>query len=155
MPPRISRKTIGDAGERYVQENVPCPNCGKALQGLPESYPLYDVQCTSCLFRAQVKAPGRRPASRIRGAGWSILSGALRTGATVPPLIAAYSWVEAGEPRSEVRFYPFIPKDRLRPRALSKRPDHPRASYKMFDYERLHDLPHFTLEGSHWRPGQT
>ena len=42
-------------GEKVVVEKVPCPNCGKRLMPLPPNYPLYDLQCTGCLFRAQVK----------------------------------------------------------------------------------------------------
>src|SRR3989344_3765554 len=47
-------KESGDAGEIEVVNLVPCPNCGKPLMSLPKNYPLYDIQCTGCLFRAQV-----------------------------------------------------------------------------------------------------
>lgn len=138
-------KLTGDAGEQFVVERVRCPNCNHALQLLPASYPLFDVQCTACLFRAQVKSPGHKPTSRIRGAGWSILSGALRTGAPVPPLIANFQWNEGGSVHREVRFYPFVPRAHLKPRALSTNPEHPRAHYQMFDYVGLDALPYFPL----------
>lgn len=141
---RVSKLT-GEAGEQFVVERVPCPNCRKALQQLPESYPLYDVQCTACLFRAQVKSPGHKPGARLRGAGWKILSGALRTGATVPPLIVNFQWQSGDSVEREVRFYPFVPQQHLVPRPLSKNPDHPRASYQMFDYVGLSELPYFVL----------
>lgn len=62
----------GAAGERDVCENVPCPNCGKKLVLLPPGFPLFDVQCSRCLFRAQVKTVASRPRGRIQGAGWDI-----------------------------------------------------------------------------------
>jgi hypothetical protein len=142
-----SHKRTGDAGEAFVVANVGCPNCGKDLQRLPESYPLYDVQCSACLFRAQVKSPTSKPkpGTRIRGAGWSILSAALKAGGTVPPMIANYHWEEQGKLHREVRFYPFIERANIKRRPLSRNPDHPRAAYQMFDYVGVSALPHFVL----------
>ena len=143
--PRARYKLAGESGEQFVVERIPCPHCGGRLQQLPQSYPLFDVQCTSCLFRARVKSPGHKPGSRVRGAGWKILSGALRTGTPVPPLIVNFQLKESGTVRREVRFYPFIPRKNLRHRALSRDPEHPRAQYRMFDYVGLDDLPSLLL----------
>ena len=60
----------GDQGEREVVDLVPCPNCAKPLMQLPKNYPLYDLQCTGCSFRAQVKTVISRPKDEILGAGW-------------------------------------------------------------------------------------
>ena len=58
-------KESGDDGEKEVCGFVPCPNCGKKLMLLPPNYPLYDVQCTGCSFRAQVKTNNTRPKAQI------------------------------------------------------------------------------------------
>src|SRR3989338_6220458 len=49
-------RKAGDIGEGEVVQLVPCPNCGKELMRLPPNYPLYDIQCTGCSFRAQVRS---------------------------------------------------------------------------------------------------
>ena len=51
-----SLKMTGDQGEVDVVEKIVCPNCGKKMSQLPNSFPLYDLQCTACNFRAQVKS---------------------------------------------------------------------------------------------------
>ena len=51
----IGNRLKGDIGEKEVVDLVPCPNCKKSLMQLPSNYPLYDVQCEGCSFRAQVK----------------------------------------------------------------------------------------------------
>ena len=48
-------KIAGDFGEQEIVDKMPCPNCGKTLMLLPKNYPLFDLQCTGCSFRAQVK----------------------------------------------------------------------------------------------------
>jgi len=73
------------------------------------------------------------------------MSAALKTGATVPPLLAVHAWTETGYERREVRFFPFIPRDHLKDRPLSQNTDHPRASYRMFEYVRMNELPYFRL----------
>ena len=45
-------KESGDVGELEVVDLIPCPNCKKKLMLLLKNYPLYDVQCTGCSFRA-------------------------------------------------------------------------------------------------------
>jgi len=136
-------RRVGDEGEQEVIKLVPCPNCGKILMGLPNGYPLYDVQCTACSFRAQVKTNNSKPKSVIFGAGWDIMQKVLKSGFLTPPLLANFKWLEAGRRRQEVRFYPFIPKENLRMHKLSSSAH--RANYKMFNYIGLDELPFLEL----------
>jgi hypothetical protein len=139
----MNNKKFGDIGEREVVDLVPCPNCGKPLMTLPQNYPLVDVQCTGCIFRAQVKTNQNRPKAIIFGAGWDIVEKTLKSGYTMPPLIANFKWEENGEKRQEIRFYPFIPKKNLKWRRLP--PTARRANYKMFNYTGLDKLPYFVV----------
>ena len=82
----------GDAGELDIIQKVSCPNCGKRLMGLPKNYPLYDVQCVGCSFRAQVKTNNSKPRNQIFGAGWDIMGKVLKSGFITPPLIANFIW---------------------------------------------------------------
>ena len=133
----------GDVGEQEVVDLVPCPNCNKSLMLLPKNYPLYDLQCTGCSFRAQVKTNNSKPKHRIFGAGWEIMAKVTKSGYMIPPLIANFKWVEKGENKQEILFYPFIPKQNLKKRQLSETAR--RANYKMFNYEKLNELPFFIL----------
>lgn len=134
----------GRDGELYIAENIACPNCGKPLMQLPRNYPLFDVQCTGCSFRAQVKSRNARPSSKLFGAGWDVLRKVLKSGYMVPSLIAYYHWKEKdGSIRREVRFFPFIPKTHLFPYSLS--PSAKQANWKMFIYVHLDKLPHLIL----------
>lgn len=133
----------GDRGEEEVIEKVPCPNCGKGLMTLPKNYPLYDVQCTACLFRAQVKTSNTKPRPVIFGAGWDIISKVMKSGYLVPPLIANFKWQDQEGRHQEIRFYPFVPKINLRMRQLS--PKACRANYKMFNYIGIDEIPFFVL----------
>ena len=110
---------------------------------LPPNYPLFDIQCTGCSFRAQVKTNQSRPKKEIFGAGWDIMEKVLKSGYTVPPLIANFIWKEKDQDKQEIRFYPFIPKDNLKKKILS--PEARRANYKMFNYIGLDKLPYFKL----------
>lgn len=136
-------KIAGDFGEQEVVEKVPCPNCSKPLMLLPKNYPLYDVQCTGCSFRAQVKTNNGKPKAVILGAGWDIMAKVLKSGFLTPPLIANFKWTEKGEPRQEVRFYPFVPRKNLHKYQLSEAAR--RANYRMFRYIGLDALPYFVL----------
>lgn len=136
-------KKIGDAGELEVCALVPCPNCTKSLMILPPNYPLFDVQCTGCSFRAQVKTNNSKPKDVIFGAGWDIMEKVLKSGYTVPTLITNFKWSKKGETKQEIRLYPFIPKLNLTKRQLP--PTARRANYKMFNYKGLNTLPHFVL----------
>jgi DNA-directed RNA polymerase subunit RPC12/RpoP len=139
MPNQIA----GDVGEMEVCYLIPCPNCRKKLMILPKNYPLFDVQCTGCSFRAQVKTNNSKPKDVIFGAGWDIMEKVLKSGYTVPPLIANFKWSEKGVEKQQILFYPFIPKENLGKRQLSATAR--RANYKMFNYKGLSSLPFFAL----------
>lgn len=134
-----SKKLVGDFGEQEIVDLIPCPNCKKKLMILPPSYPLVDVQCTACFFRAQIKSNNTKPKKEIFGAGWDIMDKVLKSGYQVPPLIVNFKWSS----RQEVRFYPFIPKINLKKRTLPANAI--RANYKMFNYIGLDKLPYFVL----------
>lgn len=136
-------KQFGDAGEREVVDLIPCPNCGKALMLLPPSYPLFDVQCSGCSFRAQIKSINSKPKASILGAGWDIMDKVLKSGFITPPLIINFKWTEKDVQRQEIKFYPFVPKKNLKKYKLSESAR--RANYWMFRYEGLDKLPYFTL----------
>jgi DNA-directed RNA polymerase subunit RPC12/RpoP len=136
-------KKAGDLGELEVVNLVPCPNCNKPLMQLPQNYPLFDLQCTGCSFRAQVKTNSSKPKDTIFGAGWEIMEKVLKSGYMVPPLLANFKWKEKGDKRQRIIFYPFIPKSNLKMRQLS--PTARRANYKMFNYVELSKLPSFVL----------
>jgi DNA-directed RNA polymerase subunit RPC12/RpoP len=136
-------KAPGDIGENEVVSLIPCPNCGKKLIQLPKNYPLYDIQCTGCSFRAQVKTNNSKPKNEIFGAGWEIMDKVLKSGFMVPALIVNYKWVENGISHQKILFYPFVPKTHLKKRQLSSRAR--RANYKMFNYIKMNRLPHLVL----------
>ena len=136
-------KVSGDEGEKEVIKLVPCPNCNKPLMQLPKNYPLYDLQCTGCSFRVQVKTNNSKPKPEIFGAGWDIIDKVLKSGFMMPPLIVNFKWKEKGVEHQKIIFYPFIPKANLKKRQLSKTAR--RANYKMFNYIGLDKLPHFVL----------
>lgn len=138
-----NRKECGERGEKEVVKLVLCPNCRRKLQSLPENYPLYDVQCKGCSFRAQVKTLGSKPADTILGAGWNVMEKVLKSGFMVPPLIVNFKWTEGRVRKRKVLFYPFIPRTTLTKFKLSRH--HKQRNYKMFKYRDLKELPHFTL----------
>lgn len=138
-----NNKIAGDQGEKEVVKRVACPNCGKKLMALPQGYPMFDVQCTACVFRAQVKTSATKPKDVVFGAGWDILSKALKAGQVVPPLIVNFKWKERRLNRQAICFYPFIPKENLKNYRLA--PTAKQAGYAMFNYVGLTDLPHFVL----------
>lgn len=136
-------KINGDAGELDIVALIPCPNCNKKLMTLPPNYPLYDVQCTGCSFRAQVKTNQCKPKPVIFGAGWEIMDKVLKSGYITPPLIANFKWKDKDGEHQEIRFYPFVPKSHLKKHKLSENAR--RANYWMFNYIDLHKLPFFEL----------
>ena len=136
-------KESGDKGELEVVELVKCPNCGKGLMKLPKNYPLYDIQCAGCLFRAQVKTNNSKPKPVIFGAGWDIISKVMKAGYMVPPLITNFKWKDNGENHQEIRFYPFVPKINLKMHQLSSTAR--RANYKMFNDIGIDEIPFFVL----------
>jgi hypothetical protein len=110
---------------------------------LPKNYPLYDVQCTGCSFRAQVKTNQSKPKAVVFGAGWEIMEKVLKSGFLTPPLFLNFKWEEKGIKKQEIRFYPFVPKINLKKYTLS--PTARRANYKMFNYINMDKLPSFLL----------
>ncbi len=134
-------KQSGQRGEGEVINFVPCPNCGKKLMALPQNYPLYDVQCTGCSFRAQVKTNQSKPKDVMFGAGWEIMDKVLKSGFITPSIFANFKWKERGKQKQEIRFYPFVPKKNLKKYKLS--PKARRANYWMFSYVGLDKLPYF------------
>jgi DNA-directed RNA polymerase subunit RPC12/RpoP len=136
-------RLTGDFGEQEVVDAVPCPNCSKQFMLLPKNYPLFDLQCTGCSFRAQVKTNLSKPKAIIFGAGWDIMDKVLKSGYLVPPLIANYKWSEKDKDMQEIRFYPFIPKKNLDKYQLPITAR--RANYWMFRYKGLDTLPFFVL----------
>lgn len=141
--PTISNKVTGDKGELEVVRLVKCPNCKRELILLPNSYPLYDVQCTGCSFRAQVKTNNTSPKSVIFGATWEIMDKVLKAGFTAPPLVANFKWTEKGRKKQAILFYPFIPRGHLRKRFTTIK----KTGRKlwMFNYVNLHELPSMEL----------
>ncbi len=142
----MDNKKAGDVGERDLVELVGCPNCNRKLMVLPPNYPLYDIQCTACSFRAQVKTNNSKPKNEVFGAGWDIMEKVLKSGFMVPPLIVNYVWEEKGQKYRKIFFYPFVPKSHLKKRQLSSTAR--RANYKMFNYVRLNELPNICLFNS-------
>jgi len=138
-----SNRLSGDLGEKETIRLVPCPNCGKKLMALPPNYPLYDVQCTGCSFRAQVKTNQSKPRGIVFGAGWEIMDKVLKSGFITPSLFINFRWAEKGKFLQEIRFYPFIPKKNLRKYKLSEKAR--RANYWMFTYIGLDKLPYFVM----------
>jgi len=139
----MSNKKAGDDGEKEVVQLIPCPNCGKELMLLPPNYPLFDLQCTGCSFRAQVKTNKGKPKKEIFGAGWQIMEKVLKSGYITPPLIVNFKWIEKKVEKQEIRFYPFVPKKNLKKYQLP--PTARRANYWMFNYIGLDELPFFVL----------
>jgi len=140
MKKRNNRES-GNSGEQEIVRLVPCPNCGKKLMKLPANYPLYDVQCTGCSFRAQVKTNQSKPKSVVFGAGWQIMNKVLKSGFITPPLFLNFKWTEKGREKQEIRFHPFVPKKNLSNYRLSKAAR--RANYEMFTYIGMDKLPYF------------
>jgi hypothetical protein len=136
-------KAAGDRGEREVIDLVPCPNCGRRLMGLPSGYPLYDVQCTGCSFRAQVKTNQSKPKVMVFGAGWEIMEKVLKSGFLTPALIANFNWHDKTGTHREIRFYPFVPKANLKKRFTVIKKS--KRNLWMFNYIGLDQLPHFIL----------
>jgi len=130
-------------GEQEVIKLVRCPNCGKELMLLPPNYPLYDTQCTGCVFRAQVKTNKTKPKKEIFGATWDVMSKVLKSGFITPPLIVSFKWEEGSVQKQEIRFYPFVPKKNLK-KYFTKIKKTSRELW-MFNYTGLDKLPYFVV----------
>jgi hypothetical protein len=139
----VNNKIAGDKGELDVIDRVACPNCSKRLMLLPPSFPLFDVQCVGCSFRAQVKTNQSKPKKEIFGAGWQIMDKVLKSGFLIPPMLANFKWEDSAGIHQEIKFYPFVSKKNLKKHQLP--PTAKRANYWMFNYIDLDTLPHFVL----------
>ena len=137
----MNNKKAGDQGEIDLIEKVKCPNCNNKLMLLPKSFPLVDVQCSSCHFRAQVKSIKNKPKNQALGAGWEIMNKVLKAGYLVPSVFFNYTW--NNDNSQEIRFYPFIPWKNLSVYSLPK--NSKRANYKMFRYIDLNKIPFFVV----------
>ncbi len=138
-----TNKETWNQWEKEIVSLVQCPNCQKPLMLLPPNYPLYDLQCTGCSFRAQVKTISKKPSKLFFGAGRDIMEKVLKSGFMIPPLFANFKRKEQGKEKQEVRFYPFIPKGNLHKYQLSSTAR--RANYKMFHYQNMDTLPYFIV----------
>ena len=137
----MNNKELGNMGEKEIVSLVACPNCKNKLMRLPLNYPLVDIQCSACYFRAQVKTVNSSPKNISFGAGGEIMNKVLKSGYMVPPTFFNFKWNDGKS--QEIRFYPFIPRINLRKYQLSKKAR--RANYKMFHYIGLDDLPFFIV----------
>ena len=135
----MSNKDSGDVGEKEVCELVPCPNCGSKLTLLPPSFPLADILCSRCQFRAQVKTISGKPSDSILGAGYDIYEKVFKAGYLLPPLFANFKWSDKESDHQEIRFYPFIGKKNIKAYTLSSAAV--RAGYRMFRYVGLTSSP--------------
>ncbi len=144
----INKRQTGTLGEKEVVEHIQCPNCLGKLMLLPEGFPMYDIQCSRCLFRAQIKTVNSKPKSTIFGAGWDIYEKVLKAGYLIPQLIVNFKWrAKNGRLNQEIRFYPFIAKGNIKKYQLSSMAK--RANYKMFKYVGLDRIPHIVLYAQH------
>jgi DNA-directed RNA polymerase subunit RPC12/RpoP len=133
---------VGTGGEKDVVKLVACPNCGRKLQLLPKNYPMYDVQCKGCSFRAQVKTNDHKPMNTIYGAGWDILNHVCKAGYMIPPLIANFEWEEDGQEQQVILFFPFVPKGHIEKKTATRPNGKP---LRMFNYVGLDKLPRIQL----------
>lgn len=132
---------LGEEAERFVVEHVRCPSCGSPLRQLPSGYPLFDLQCSACLFRAQVKRVQEKPRSRLRGGSWSVVSTYLRTGQLLPPMFVCFDWPRAQAEPGAVYFFPLVPAKNVVKRVLS--PQHKTdAGRAMAEYRDMLSLPY-------------
>ncbi|NDV13198.1 DpnI domain-containing protein [Crenobacter caeni] len=142
-----SNTEAGHYGEREVIDIIKCPHCKNKLMQLPKNYPVYDVQCSACMFRAQVKTNNCEPKNEILGSGWSVLEKTLKAGYLPPPLIVNFKWNACGEQRQKVLFFPFVPKSHFKPRPLKQNGKQTREI--RFNYINLLSIPHFVLLDTH------
>lgn len=140
----MSNKSTGDAGEIEVCEKVKCPNCQSKLALLPPSFPLADILCTRCQFRAQVKTVSKKPSDTILGAGYDIYEKVFKAGYLLPPLIANFKWTDSSKiDHQEIRFYPLIAKTNIQKYTLSDQAV--RKGYRMYRYVGLRKAPFVTV----------
>lgn len=140
----ISNTESGERAVEFVLTQIKCPYCEKALIDLPRATPVYDVACSRCEFRAQVKSVETPRRKRIRGASARPLAGLRWAGKSSPPLIVVWGWDGKNRSAEQVTLYPLVPWRHVRERAL---PDKhaTMAGRLMVDYHDLDLLPYFAL----------
>jgi hypothetical protein len=144
MARTISNTESGERAVEFVLLQTKCPYCVKALVDLPRATPVYDVACSRCEFRAQVKSVETPKRSRIRGASARPLAGLRLAGKLSPPLIVVWGWDGEARSAAEVSLFPLVPWSHVRERVLP--PNHATmAGRLMVDYHDLKNVPHFTL----------
>jgi hypothetical protein len=131
-----TRQDSGDEGQKIVCELIRCPNCDAKLIQLPKNFPIYDVQCSGCLFRAQVKSSYNFNGKKITGSGWNVMNHAMKSGMVIPPVIL--------NTKTEIRFYPYIPKVCVVKRKKPATFKSGRNPHWMFDYE-VSELKYYVL----------
>lgn len=141
----------GTLGEKDVVKKVPCPNCGKRLRLLPPGFPLYDVQCEGCVFRAQVKTNRSAPKNEIFGSGYAVLRHSMAIGQLIPPLIANFVWTEGRTLHQRIVLYPMITKENIRKRTRGSDGSHP--GYEEFNYIGMRSAPQAVLYERQRRAG--
>lgn len=139
----MNNKQNGDLGEQEVVDHVPCPNCQNKLMLLPPNFPMYDIQCTRCTFRSQVKTNNCKPKNVIFGAGYDIYEKVLKAGYLSPPLLVNFRWTTEDGFHQKIIFYPFVAKENIKKYKLSETAR--RANYMMFRYEKLDKIPSMVL----------
>jgi len=140
----MSNKDTGDIGEQEIVDLIPCPNCYSPLMLLPPNFPLADIQCTRCQFRAQVKTNMKKPSDSILGAGYDIYEKVFKAGYLLPPLFTNFKWKDKdGTDHQEIRFYPLISKKNVQSYRLSETAR--RANYRMFRYVGLNSAPYLVM----------
>jgi DNA-directed RNA polymerase subunit RPC12/RpoP len=140
----ISNTASGERAVEFVLAQVKCAYCEKALVDLPRATPVYDVACSRCEFRAQVKSVETHMRRRIRGASARPLAGLRLAGKSSPPLIVVWGWDGEARSAERVTLYPLVPWRHIRERALSQNHE-TMAGRLMVDYHDLHLLPFFEL----------
>lgn len=130
------KKQNGNLAESFICSNIKCPSCGKSLIPLPVNFPLYDVQCSGCHFRAQVKHSNSKPSGSVSGGGWDIMSKNFKSGHLIPSLFVFHNL----KPDPLVRFYPFLTKENV---SKAKNPLPTRPNYYMCRFVNLNDLPYW------------
>jgi hypothetical protein len=132
-----SNRQVGTEGEWDVIRKIGCPSCGQEMQLLPSGFPLFDIQCKGCVFRAQVKTNACKPKDQIYGAGFGVLNHFLRSGQLIPPLIVSFRWREGRSQRQVILLYPFLTEANIRKKIRG--PNGARPGYEEFNYVGLQD----------------
>jgi hypothetical protein len=140
-----SRSAEGTEAERFIIDQLSCPSCGSSLRQLPTGYPLYDLECVRCLFRAQVKRVKAGPRDRLRGGSYDLVSHHLKTGHLLPPLFVCFGWATGAVNPSEVWLFPLVPAKNVKLRVLSEK--HSTPGRRMAEYVEMRKLPHAVV----WR----